>query len=417
MKKVFLISALLLLALGCEDRSDRSVKAMNEADHSLAGHWRGVLYSPGGELPFGLEFQSVSEGYQAYIINGAERAETSGVGVIGQRVIINFAWYDAEISARLSEDGQSMTGTWRKTAEEAKDSVLPFSARRGVEHRFLPIRPIASTSTIDGRWAVTFTDETSTDPAIAEFSQHGSDVSGTFLTPTGDYRFLEGDFVGNTLRLSTFDGAHAFLFTATLTDDGSLQGDFFSRDTYHATWVAHREPTATLADPWQQVGLNNSSGEFRFAFESIDGQLVDDQHPSLQGKARLIVLFGTWCPNCNDEAPVLVDWYQRYRSQGLEIVGLAFEYTGDVERDRQMLERYRQRHGIEFPLLLAGTSDKADAADVLPDIDKVLAYPTTIFVGRDGQVQGIHSGFSGPGTGHHHAQLVAELEAKIQAML
>ncbi|GJM07892.1 MAG: hypothetical protein DHS20C11_01680 [Lysobacteraceae bacterium] len=418
--RAFIFLLICLLPLACTD-SGTSTGAANDREAeplNIEGSWRGVLRSPGGELPFGVEVSRQEDGYSAVIVNGDERVETSGVGVIGRRVVINFEWYDAEISARVAADGQSMTGHWRKTAAEEEDSTLPFTASRTQSFRFTPATErVFPAKDIGGRWAVTFTDDESSELAVGEFQQQGDRVLGTFLTPTGDYRYLEGDFVGSRLRLSTFDGAHAFLFTAELQADGSLLGDFYSRDTYHATWVGNRDPDASLPDAWTQVELSNQLGQFRFSFENIDGQLMTDQDPTLQGKARLIVLFGTWCPNCNDEAPVLVDWYDRYRAQGLEIVGLAFEYSGDIERDRQMLKRYRERHGIEFPLLLAGTSDKLDAAEVLPDIDKVLAYPTTIFVGRDGQVQGIHSGFAGPGTGEHYVELVTELEARIQAML
>jgi len=82
-----------------------------------------------------------------------------------------------------------------------------------------------------------------------------------------------------------------------------------------------------------------------------------------------------------------------------------------------MVRLYAERHGLEFPLLLAGTNDKKAAAATLPDLTAILAYPTTVFVGRDGRVRKIHSGFAGPGTGEHHLQLVARLEAIIEELL
>ncbi len=131
----------------------------------------------------------------------------------------------------------------------------------------------------------------------------------------------------------------------------------------------------------------------------------------------MVNVFGSWCPNCNDEAPLLAEWYRRYRDRGLEIVGLAYEFTGDPERDRRLVRRFAKRYGIDYPLLLAGVSDKAAAAETLPDLTAVLSYPTTIFIGRDGKVRKIHSGFAGPGTGRHHEELVAKLEAAIEELL
>ena len=89
----------------------------------------------------------------------------------------------------------------------------------------------------------------------------------------------------------------------------------------------------------------------------------------------LVDIFGTWCPNCNDQAPLLAKWHQTYAEQGLEIVGLAYEMTGDVGRDREYVGKYRDKYGIEYPLLLAGTSDKADASKTVPDISAVKSFP------------------------------------------
>jgi len=266
-----------------------------------------------------------------------------------------------------------------------------------------------------------FTDKDGLQPARAEFTQQGSEVTGTFLTSTGDYRFLAGDYEDGVLRLSCFDGAHAFLFQARAEDETSLRGDFWSRGTYHATWTARRIDAETgedgLPDPFETVGLTNNEGRLQFTFPDLDGIPVSLSDERFAGHVVLVSVFGTWCPNCNDEAPVLVRWHREFGEQGLEIIGLAYEFTGEVERDRRMVRFYAERHDLKFPLLLAGINDKAAAGATLPDLTAVLAYPTTIFVGRDGKVRKIHSGFEGPGTGVHHQQLVARMEAVIRELL
>ena len=82
-----------------------------------------------------------------------------------------------------------------------------------------------------------------------------------------------------------------------------------------------------------------------------------------------------------------------------------------------MVRRFAQRHGSQYTLLLAGTSDKTEAAAALGFLDQVIAYPTTIFLDRQHRVQGIHSGFAGPGTGEHYTELVAELTRRIEDLL
>lgn len=391
----------------------------------LAGTWRAVLTSPGGELPFTLRITDGPGGRTAAALSGAEAAPFSGIELHGEQIVLRFDGYDSEVKATLSADGNRLTGRWRKTAPEG-DSILPFIAYRGDEGRFLPAAETDLTGgdasalvDVGGSWAVTFRSDDGSEPARGELTQEGTHVTGTFLTPTGDYRFLEGSYEQGLLRLSTFDGAHAFLFHARAQADGSLEGDFWSRDSYHATWTAHPlgDDEQLLPDAWEVVGLTNDEGRLDFTFPDLEGNPVSLDDPRFAGKVVLVNIFGSWCPNCNDEAPLLAAWHKRYGQEGLEIVGLAYELRGDPDRDRIFVRRFAERYGLDYPLLLAGTSDKAAAADTLPDLTAVVAFPTSVFIGRDGKVRHVHTGFAGPGTGAHHAALVADIETRIEALL
>ncbi len=423
MKKTFLLLFLTAFFFGCNAEDSTSNTSATAADSeemaSVAGTWRAVLQSPGGELPFTLV---IADDLSAEILNGHESTPLSGVRQEGRSVVLSFEWYDSEITAQLESDDR-MSGMWRKTVPEG-DSKLPFVATRGEAPRFLPlqdaqIEPSPAELEIGGSWSAIFTDEDGTEMARGEFLPEEGSLTGTFLTPTGDYRFLAGSYEGGILRLSTFDGAHAFLFQAKAEEDGSLAGDFWSRDTYHATWTAQplTGDETILPDAWEQVGLTNDDGSFSFTFPDLDGNSVSLSDERFAGKAVIVNIFGSWCPNCNDEAPFLAKWHEQYKDQGLEVIGLAYEFTGDPERDRRVVRAFAERYGIEYPILLAGTSDKADAAATLPDLTAVLAYPMSIFIGRDGKVRKIHSGFAGPGTGVHHERLITKLETTIATLL
>lgn len=405
-----LLVLLALLLAGCQGE-------LRSAD--VVGDWRAVLASPGGELPFTLRVEDTGDWLRAVVINGEERAPVSRVLIEGRDVSFYFDGYDAKILGTYVDDGR-LEGRWSKTTAEG-ESALDFVATKGDTRRFLPHEgaQAGAPRDISGDWSVTFIDEDGSFAARGELAQAGERVTGTILTATGDYRFLEGRYDGGRLRLSTFDGAHAFLFTADATAEGLVNGHFYSRDIYHATWTARRLEAGerVLPDAWQQVGLTNDEGTFDWSFEDVEGQALSSDDPRFTGRVVIVNLFGTWCPNCNDEAPLLAAWHRRYEDQGLEVVGLAFEFTGDVERDREQLRRYAERYSISYPLLLAGTSDKQEAAATLPDLTAIVAFPTTLFIGRDGKVRKIHSGFAGPGTGRHHSQLVAELEALIRELL
>ena len=417
---------LLLLALACAVEPS--------VEQRLVGSWRAELTSPGGPLPFTLRIYETEGGLAAVAVNGDEEAPFSHVRLTETGVELATEWYDSEIRAELDRfSGEELRGRWRKTAPGG-DSVLPFKARRNdlpgreIAPRFAPMAPLdfAAGSThpdmpdsVAGHWAMEITDEDGTQPARGELHQEGGRVIGTILTPVGDYRYLEGSYRRGRLRLSTFDGAHAFLFDAEARPDGTMAGDFWSRDSYHATWTARpvSADERILPDAWRLVGLTNPEGRFAFTFPDLEGAPVSLADERFRGKVVLVNIFGSWCPNCNDKAPLLAEWHRRYRDRGLEIVGLAYELTGDPERDGRQVRRFAERHGIEFPLLLAGTSDKSAAAETLPDLSAVVAFPTTIFVGRDGRARSIHTGFAGPGTGGHYERLVAELEGLIEQLL
>lgn len=408
----------LLLVIACAPPAEQAATPV-VPESPLVGSWRAVLLSPGGELPFTLEITQTDGKLSAVAVNGSERAPLSHVNVSGEDVLLGFDFYDSWIEAR-TEGPDTLRGRWQKTVPDGL-STLDFVATRGAAERFSPIheeRPATEITDVSGVWAVEFTDEDGTEVAQGEFRQEGSTVLGTFLTPTGDYRYLEGAYDEGLLRLSTFDGAHAFLFHAR-ADGQTLAGDFWSRDSYHATWTARRaaEDEAILPDAWDLAGLTNDTGAFHFAFNDLEGNELASDDPRFEGKVVLVNIFGSWCPNCNDKAPLLADWHRRYGDQGLEVVGLAYEFSGDPQRDRLFVKRFGERHGVEFPLLLAGISDKAAAAETLPDLTAVISFPTTVFIGRDGKVRRVHSGFAGPGTGSHYDDLVAELEGLVESLL
>ena len=416
----------LLLALACATEPS--------LEQRLVGTWRAELASPGGPLPFTLRIYPRGDGLAAVAVNGEEEAPFSHVRPTETGVELATEWYDSEIRAELDRfTGETLRGRWRKTSPEG-DSVLAFRATRNdlpdrpIQPRFERMPPIdfaagspnpALPQSVAGHWAMEFTDEDGSEPARGELRQEGGRVTGTILTPVGDYRYLEGSYERGRLRLSTFDGAHAFLFDAEAKLDGTLRGHFWSRDSYYARWTARpvAEDEKVLPDAWDLVGLTNAEGRFDFTFPDLEGRELSLTDERFRDKVVLVNIFGSWCPNCNDKAPVLARWHREHGDRGLEIVGLAYELSGDPERDGRQVRRFAERHGIEFPLLLAGLSDKQKAAETLPDLSAVVAFPTTVFLGRDGRVRQIHTGFAGPGTGGHYQRLVADLEELVERLL
>lgn len=414
----------LLTLMSCNNisqltESTDAAKAATEATKPKAGVWRFVLASPGGPLPFKVELEETGEGWQASAHNAGEVVPFDTVEVLDDgSILLAIEHYESVFRGMIREDGTKLEGMWSKLVHAERTANLPFAAFHGQTERFEAKPESAEPANFDGRWAVEFLhDPADPNHAIGEFQQSGNYVAGTFLTATGDYRFLEGRVDGSQMRLSCFDGGHAFLFHAEMQADGSLKGDFWSSDKWHEGWTAVRDEDASLPDPYDMSALTNDAELFRFSFPDAEGQLRAHDDPAWADKVRIISIFGSWCPNCNDEAPFLQELQQTYGSQGLQVIGLAFEATGEEKRDWRVLKRFLKRHELTYPVLLAGNRDKADASERLPDLKEVIAYPTTLFLDRAGKVRHIHTGFTGPGTGERYEALKRKYHEMIREML
>lgn len=399
--------AVLILALLASCCAGSSAPALD------AGRWQAWLESPGGDLPFGIDIVRGGDTWQAFLVNGSERVAVETVEFRQGRLRLGIARYDAEIVASWDAGQRRLNGSWRRTAGPRGRSELPFHAvadsQPGLAAKTAP--PVGS---VAGRWSVDFEQDALPAVGLFEMSDDGA-VEGTFLTATGDYRFLSGRMDGDRLRLSTFDGAHAFLFDARLRSDGSLAGDFWSRDTWHETWTARPDPDAAVPDSFAQTRWVEDVDLGTVTFPDLDGRLhALDEY---SGRARIIVIFGSWCPNCNDATSYFVELDKRYRGQGLSILGLAFEMTGSFERDTAQVRRYAGYHGIDFPVLLAGTAEKAEASKAFPLIDRVRAFPTTLFLDADDRVRAVHSGYYGPAAGEAYLAQRVQFEKLIEGLL
>jgi thiol-disulfide isomerase/thioredoxin len=135
----------------------------------------------------------------------------------------------------------------------------------------------------------------------------------------------------------------------------------------------------------------------------------------LKGKAVLVSIMGSWCPNCHEEMPLLLELYNRYRGQGFEIISLGFEYTGEKERDERMLRLFVDKYKVPWPVLYAGSTE--DAPTILGQLENFGAYPTSIYIGRDGLVKAVHAGFDGPSTGARHEQLKQHIREQVNKLV
>jgi len=409
----WLLGLLWLAALAACTTTQNGSQLPVESTDPLAGIWRGTINMQGQELPFNFEVALMdSAAYEFTLINGAERIPLDNISPTADSIILPMHIFDTEMRLQLGQD--LLRGIWQKNYYT--DYVLPVKAVKGISHRFAPPASNAP-GNVHGRWAVTFDYEGEKTQAIGEFRQDGSRVEGTFLTPLGDYRFLQGNMNGNNLSLSAFDGEHAFLFLATLQENGSLKGQFWSGKSWYETWTAVRNDTAQLPDPESLTYLKEGYDRFDFSFPDLDSNMVSLSDPAYQGQVVIVQLFGTWCPNCMDETAFLSEWYRRNKGRGVKIVALSYERKPEFAYAKERIERLTARFNPEYKFLVAGTSDKEAASKTLPMLNEVLAFPTTLFIDRQGKVRKIYTGFSGPGTGQAYVKYREAFNNTIDALL
>jgi len=373
-----------------------------------------------GELPFFFDLIYENENdFYLEIINGEERIPLRDVnfGRSKERakdsIRINFPVYESYITALYEEN--VMEGFW--VVPTRGNYKIPFVAKFGKNYRFTALHKKPEMD-VSGKWEVHFTPEDDEEPyiAIGEFKQDGNHLAGTFMTETGDYRYLDGTVQGNKFYLSTFDGAHAFLFEAKMQTDGSLIGSFRSGKHYKATWEARRNPDFQLGDPDTLTALVDGFETLKFNFENPDGKMISPENEEYRNKIKIVQILGTWCPNCRDETRFLVDYLKKNKSPDLKVIALAFEKHRDKGKANHAIQTYKKHFGMDYEMACAGYYKKEEAVKSLPMLNHILSYPTLIFIDRNNKVRKINTGFSGPATSQYEA-FKKEFDSEVKQLL
>jgi thiol-disulfide isomerase/thioredoxin len=379
---------------------------------SPAGEWRAALDLAGGELRFGVTLARRGSAWEGKLCNGDQCQPFSAVTLAGDSLVLEMADYAAAITARLQ--GDSLAGAYRNVGNRGP-RVITFRAARG---RWPVSR---GPERLTGRWDALWMGDFGSTPRVLAFRNGAAGLEGTIISNTGDYGHFAGRMAGDSFALAHFDGSYVYMLTGVLGGGGgmpdTLRGLFHAGLRTQTPFLAVRSTGAPHLKAVTENTRADTTAPFRFAFPDLDGRMVTERDPRFRGKVVLVDVFGTWCPTCHDAAPELVKLYRKYRERGLEIVGLAYEVSGDTAVDRRQVRRYRQKFGITFPLLLAGINDTEAAAATLPQLQGFTSFPTTIFLGRDGRVRRIYAGFYGPATGAQHAKQVRDWETDVVRLL
>ncbi|MEN6619471.1 MAG: TlpA disulfide reductase family protein [Rikenellaceae bacterium] len=370
------------------------------------GIWRGVLLTQDStEIPFNFEVKITEGDTLIDIITGDSRFEVKDITKKGDSLFINMPLFSSRFAVALVEEG--MTGSFIKSSYK-----MPFLAYPNQPYRIAAGQQKPTTSAA-GRWLVKLAEN----EIIGEFEETNGKVTGSFLTPSGDYRFFEGIVTTeNKLIMSCFDGGFVRLFSADMVSNDSLANvKMHSGFSSIEEGSAVRKEDATLPDAYAVTGLKKGYKTLGFSFPNMEGKAVSLKDEKFKNKVVVVQISGSWCPNCFDESRFLVEMYQKYQPN-LEVVCLAFERSDDFETAKGEVSKLMAVAKIPYEILVTGYTPPK-VKDALPELNNFKAFPTTLIIDKKGVVKKIHSGFSGPGTGVFYKEFVAEFSAQIEGLI
>jgi thiol-disulfide isomerase/thioredoxin len=363
------------------------------------------------DVPVRLSIDSLN---QWRILNWDEMIVLDSILFVKDSFHIELPLFNTSLDGHVSNDS-TLTGIW---SDHSRDSLytIPFVANfksAAVNHFVLDQNSKKIT------YDVTFSPDNIDDKskAVGVFYQNNTTLVGTFLTESGDYRYLEGDHTGNSLHLSSFDGAHLFYFCANVSGENLTDGKFYSGKHWSEDWMAVLNPLVTLRDPDSITYVQNKEKKFQFCVQNFDGDSILFDSTRFAGHVSVIQIFGSWCPNCTDESMFMKSLYDKYHDRGLEIIPIAFERTTDLKIAKASVQEQFEELGLSYTPFYGGPANKGHASEVFSALSKITSYPTTIFVDDKGVVRKIHTGFYGPGTGEHYEKHCTEMSVFIEELL
>lgn len=384
------------------------------AQSSIDGLWDATVVAGGVDIPFRFEIATNGSNAQGFFFEGDQKVGSTSGRFTGGVLTLEYDFLNTTLSLTL--EGDQLRGTYTNKRASAK----PQDVRA---HRFTPV-PSGSNDPpkVAGTWEMRRNAEEATAPGDTRtwqlfLRQAGAEVSGAILRVDGDTGMLVGHWQNDKLVLSHFAGERPNLLEATVNRDGTLAvrlngtTHYLAARSTQARALGIPEPP----DPSRYTNVKDPTTPFHFSFPDVTGRIVSDADAMFRGKVVILAIGGSWCPNCHDEAPFLVELYETYHAKGLEIVGLMFENDPDPVVFRPRVQSFIKRHKVPYPLLIAGTTQMIN--EKLPELVNFGAYPTSIYLGRDGKVRSVHAGFASPATGEEHTRLKQELRELTERLL
>ncbi|HET7118379.1 MAG TPA: TlpA disulfide reductase family protein [Hanamia sp.] len=372
----------------------------------------------GRQVPFQMEREQERGKIVLYIMNATERIKITNVQTAGDSLFFTMPAFESSFRLQILPGGD-MTGTYIKGTAGATQHWR-VHAYANVKYRFAARNGDAKNN-ISGRWDVSITRANGTiRKAVAMLKQEGNQLTGSFLTPSADYRYLDGIVSGDSLKLSGFDGDNIHLFNARIENNHTISGGvFYNGYAGKETWTATKNDDVALPEAVDPTRLRPGETKLNFTFNDLHGNPVSINDARFKNKVVVIQIMGSWCANCLDETKFLSDYYNRNHSRGVEIIALAYELTTDFKRSQKSLSKFQKLFNVQYPMLITGAAagDDQKTEKTLPQLTPIRSFPTTIFIDKKGNVRDIHTNFYGPASGEYYIESKNKFYEEVDKLL
>ncbi len=380
--------------------------------------WRVMLARKDGKLvPFILERKMEMGKIVLYVINADEKIPVTTVKIVGDSMFFSTPAFESSFRVKLQTNGD-LVGTYIKGTSGNTQYWHMYAYK--MKNRFDNVNG-ESKYNISGKWDVSITRANGTvRKALATFEQKENTLTGSFLTPAADYRYLDGIVKGDSLFLSGFDGDNIHLLEAQIINENKISGGvFYNGYTSKETWTAEKNNAIALPEISDPTRLREGFKKLDFVFRDLKGNVVSINDEKYKNKVVVIQLMGSWCANCLDETRFLSNYYNNDRPKDVEIIALAYELTTDRDRSIKSVAKFQKLFDVKYPMLITGVAagDDKKTEKTLPQLTTIKSFPTTIFIDKQGNVSEIHTEFYGPGSGEYYIESKNKFYETIKRLL
>ncbi|HET9481726.1 MAG TPA: TlpA disulfide reductase family protein [Candidatus Polarisedimenticolia bacterium] len=136
-----------------------------------------------------------------------------------------------------------------------------------------------------------------------------------------------------------------------------------------------------------------SGPRFNFRVPTLSGGTITQE--DFKGKLVVVDVWATWCGPCRMVIPHLVRLQDKFKAQGVAVVGL----NADLEdlgpgTDLEPIRSFARSYGMNYPIGLMTPETYREVARVMGfDLDRGMSIPTTIIIGRNGRVLQRYPGY------------------------